>query len=329
MTTAFARRSTRRVAFIATGAVTALALTACAGGGGTGGADATQFGFLVNTENTTITDLLTNLSENACSAENEALPLTVETVPQTQLDQRLQLLAGQNALPAQYAAGNAPALTKELAAGGQVLDFEKTLTDLGVIDQVEPAAVSTIEALYGGFNVLPYQYNIEGIWYNKQILADNGIDGAAGRCRARRRRGHGSTARRVRPVRLAAWSSRAPVRHAASIMHHVGGEGEARIIAEGECGRLGSVGLGRDLIDGVGHPLQEGDDRLGLGFTDLAGCAHHPLVHVAQRHPHRVVGAFRRRDRHTAAVGGVRTAGDVARRLQPVEKSCRRRRGYA
>ncbi|MFL1999984.1 ABC transporter substrate-binding protein [Microbacterium sp. A1-JK] len=176
MTTAFARRSTRRVAFIATGAVTALALTACAGGGGTGGADATQFGFLVNTENTTIPDLLTNLSENACSAENEALPLTVETVPQTQLDQRLQLLAGQNALPAQYAAGNAPALTKELAAGGQVLDFEKTLTDLGVIDQVEPAAVSTIEALYGGFNVLPYQYNIEGIWYNKQILADNGID---------------------------------------------------------------------------------------------------------------------------------------------------------
>ncbi|WP_022880223.1 ABC transporter substrate-binding protein, partial [Microbacterium sp. B19] len=126
-------------------------------------------------ENTTIPDLLKGLSADQCKAENDAQPLEVETVPQTQLDQKLQLLAGQNALPTQYAAGNAPALTKELAKGGQVLDLKKTLTDLGVIDKVQPAAISTIEQLYGGFNVLPYQYNIEGIWYNKKLLSDNGI----------------------------------------------------------------------------------------------------------------------------------------------------------
>ncbi len=172
MSTAFTR-SRRAAAIVATGAAAVLALTACAGGGNAGGGS--SFSFLVNQENTTIPELLTSLSTDQCKAENEAQPLQVETVPQTQLDQKLQLLAGQNALPTQYAAGNAPALTKELAKGGQVLDLNKTLTDLGVIDKIEPAAISTIEQLYGGFNVLPYQYNIEGIWYNKKLLSDNGI----------------------------------------------------------------------------------------------------------------------------------------------------------
>ena len=176
MSTAFTR-SRRAAAIVATGAAAVLALTACAGGGNAGGGS--SFSFLVNQENTTIPELLTSLSTDQCKAENEAQPLQVETVPQTQLDQKLQLLAGQNALPTQYAAGNAPALTKELAEGGQVLDLQATLTDLGVIDKIEPAAISTIEQLYGGFNVLPYQYNIEGIWYNKQLLSDNGIEAPA------------------------------------------------------------------------------------------------------------------------------------------------------
>lgn len=43
-------------------------------------------------------------------------------------------------------------------------------------DQLEPAAVSTIKALYGGkLDVLPYEYNIEGIFYNKKTFTDNGI----------------------------------------------------------------------------------------------------------------------------------------------------------
>ncbi|HEV7950173.1 MAG TPA: extracellular solute-binding protein, partial [Glaciihabitans sp.] len=101
--------------------------------------------------------------------------LTTDSVPQTNLDQRLQLLAGQDALPVTYSAGNAPALTKTLAESGNVVDFEAALTELGMIDNIEPAAISTIEALYGGFNVLPTEYNIEGIWYNTQMFADNGV----------------------------------------------------------------------------------------------------------------------------------------------------------
>lgn len=76
----------------------------------------------------------------------------------------------------QFAAGNAPALTQQLARSGKVADLEKELKELGVYDQLEPGAVSTIKALYGGkLEVLPYEYNVEGIFYNKKLFRENGL----------------------------------------------------------------------------------------------------------------------------------------------------------
>lgn len=159
------------------GAATLL-LAACSSGAGQtgGGAAPSEFTYLTNVENTTTTGVLEQLAQAECASAQEALPLSVETVPQTQLDQRLQLLAGQAALPVQYVAGNAPALTTTLADAGHVLDFEQALTDLDLLDRIEPAAVSTIRSLYGDrLSVLPYEFNIEGIWYNRQLFAANGI----------------------------------------------------------------------------------------------------------------------------------------------------------
>jgi raffinose/stachyose/melibiose transport system substrate-binding protein len=171
------RHSTRRALALVAGVGTAaLVLTGCGGGGGGASATPDEFSVLVNSENTELPSVLTVLSEDQCTTENEALPLTTDSVPQTNLDQRLQLLAGQNGLPVMYSAGNAPDLTKTLAESGNVLDFEEALTDLDAMANVEPAAISTIEALYGGFNALPFEYNIEGIWYNKQLFADNGVE---------------------------------------------------------------------------------------------------------------------------------------------------------
>ena len=157
----------------------ALLLTACGGGAGnsTGQAQGSkEFTYLTNVENTTIKGELDTLSKDQCKSENDKQPLKVDTVPQTSLDQKLQLLAGQNALPVQFAAGNAPALTQDLDKSGNVLDFEKAFKDLGMSDAILPGAASTIKSLYGGkLNVLPYQYNVEGVWYNKKLFADNGI----------------------------------------------------------------------------------------------------------------------------------------------------------
>jgi raffinose/stachyose/melibiose transport system substrate-binding protein len=170
-------RTWKRSAFTLVAGASALALAGCGGGGGGGnnaGTDA--FSLLVNVENTEVPAVLETLAGEQCKAEADTLPLEIETVPQTNLDQQLQLLAGQGALPVLYSAGNAPALTQELADAGHVADFEQLLTDLDVIDNIEPAAISTIESLYGGFRTLPFEYNVEGIWYNKAIFAEHGID---------------------------------------------------------------------------------------------------------------------------------------------------------
>ena len=169
----------RLTAALAAGTSLTVVLAGCGGSGG-GGDTATsspkEFSYLTNVENTTVKTVLTTLSTGACATQNQALPLKVETVPQTGLDQKLQLLAGQNALPVQFAAGNAPALTNQLVKAGQVADLEAKLTEAGAIDQLQPAAISTIKALYGGnLAVLPYEYNIEGIFYNKELFQKHGI----------------------------------------------------------------------------------------------------------------------------------------------------------
>ncbi|MBT2499575.1 extracellular solute-binding protein [Agromyces sp. ISL-38] len=162
----------RTLPFVAAAAI-AVTLAGCGTSSDSGSG---HFGLLINDDNAIVQDALTSLSTGACEAENKALPLDIETVPQSGLDQQLQLLGGQSALPAQFAASGSPAVTKSLDEAGQTLDLEATLTDLGVIDDIEPAALSTIENLYGGFIVLPYQFNIEGVWYNKQIFAENGLE---------------------------------------------------------------------------------------------------------------------------------------------------------
>lgn len=167
-------RSTLRRSLTMVGAatVTITALAACSGGGG-GGTAADEFTFLAINENTTIPTVLTSLSENECSAQNDALPLKINKQAQASLDQQLQLLGGQDALPSAFISANSPDLMKELSAAGKVADFAGT----DVSDQILPVAASSLEGLYGDEEiVLPSELNIEGIWYNEQLLEDNGVE---------------------------------------------------------------------------------------------------------------------------------------------------------
>ncbi|MFJ9173748.1 ABC transporter substrate-binding protein [Streptomyces sp. NPDC102360] len=169
-------RRVRVAGLTASAAAMALFATACGGTGGDSASAPKEFSYLTNTENTTVKTALTTLSKKQCAVADKALPLKVETVPQTGLDQKLQLLAGQGALPVQFAAGNAPALTDQLYGSGKVADIEAELKKLGVLDRIQPAALSTIKALYDGkVEVLPYEYNIEGIFYNKKLFSENGL----------------------------------------------------------------------------------------------------------------------------------------------------------
>lgn len=166
---------------LAIAGVSALVLTGCSGGnGGDGGGDATgadheMLDYVINSENTTTEPILDALANNQCQAENEAQPLEISGIPQAEIDAQMQLLASQGGLPSMFAAGGNPAEGEKLWDAGVILDLDEAMTELGVRDKVSDAAVSTIEKLYGGeFNFLPFQYNIEGFFYNTQIFEENG-----------------------------------------------------------------------------------------------------------------------------------------------------------
>ncbi|WP_426595952.1 ABC transporter substrate-binding protein [Cellulomonas sp. McL0617] len=170
----------------AVGLSAAMALAACSGSGsdsptgsssGGSGKSASKLSFLAINENTTIPTTLTTLSKNECKAEDAAQPLEITKQAQSTLDQQLQLLAGQNALPSIFISANSPTLNTQLAGQGTLQNAGDALKQLGVSDDVLPAASSVIDNLYDGKQlVLPTELNIEGIWYNKKILADNGIE---------------------------------------------------------------------------------------------------------------------------------------------------------
>jgi raffinose/stachyose/melibiose transport system substrate-binding protein len=99
----------------------------------------------------------------------------VDFQDQASLNQKIQLLAGQGALPILY--NTPPAdLLAQLAKNGEVLDLESTFNQLGVTQELVPAAVTLLKKVYNGkLSALPFELNIEGFWYNKQIFAQNGL----------------------------------------------------------------------------------------------------------------------------------------------------------
>jgi len=176
VSTATARRLRKPlVSALALAGVGVLVLAGCSGGGGGGSEDPATLEFLKNAENTTTEPILQALADGVCSDEEEAMPLEINSIPQADLDAQVQLLATQDGLPPMFSAGGNPAEGAKLWEAGYLVDFDEALTELGVRDKVAEGAVSTIEKLYGGaFNFLPYQYNIEGIFYNKAVFEENG-----------------------------------------------------------------------------------------------------------------------------------------------------------
>ncbi len=135
------------------------------------------FSFIGLTSNKTPANTLKALSTGACSSTVANATLTTDSVDQTSQDQKLQLLAGQGALPSAMIAPNAPQLVQQLITNGNLLNVSTVLDKDGLSKEILPAAASTIQKLYGQHDLyaLPNEFNIEGIWYNKKIFADNDI----------------------------------------------------------------------------------------------------------------------------------------------------------
>jgi raffinose/stachyose/melibiose transport system substrate-binding protein len=183
------RSSRRGLIFTGLALATILPLAACAGGdtpaaSGSAdsgseftGTDGESFAVLTANENAALEAQLTALAENQCAEENEALPLEHQKVAQADVVQKVTLLASQDALPAHFIAGTAMVRPDgDLGVSDLVVDYEDLLTKADAWDNILPAAASTVNNVYGQMVSLPYQYNLEGIWYNKAIFEEVGLE---------------------------------------------------------------------------------------------------------------------------------------------------------
>jgi raffinose/stachyose/melibiose transport system substrate-binding protein len=101
--------------------------------------------------------------------------LTVTTIVQTSLDQKLTLLASAGDLPTMFVGPQDPSQQEQMGKAGYSLNIQTALTKLGVFNELKPSAVKIIDTLQGGLYAIPDQLAMEGFWYNKKIFAQDGI----------------------------------------------------------------------------------------------------------------------------------------------------------
>lgn len=181
MTTA-SPRVPRKIVLGLVGGIASLAMLTACGPANTGAAGAGSENFTIlhhqDMESFNGTPKLINLlGQTQCAAEEKAQPISFELIDQTAVDTNLTLLAGQDALPVLFTAPGSKELIGDFAGANQLLDIEKALDEQGVLDQLNPAALDVAKALYGDtVYTIPFEFNIEGFWYNKDIFAANGIE---------------------------------------------------------------------------------------------------------------------------------------------------------
>jgi raffinose/stachyose/melibiose transport system substrate-binding protein len=177
---------TRRAQLISAAVISAAALLLAGCASGTpsststakaAGKDGKSFSVLLTTEDSQTPQMLKILASGACKSENKALPLSIQQTPSANLAEKVQLLASQNALPVMYAADNTTIIPGgTYYKNGEVLDISKALTSAGVGSNMTAIAKSTIlQQFQGTVPSIPFQFNIEGLFYNKKIFKDNGI----------------------------------------------------------------------------------------------------------------------------------------------------------
>ncbi|MFF3493337.1 ABC transporter substrate-binding protein [Streptomyces sp. NPDC002795] len=170
------RCSVRRA--LSAGIVLALTVTGCGAtaGGSVGSQTPSAFTFLSATENPQVADELKSLAAGPCKAQDTALPLKIQTLPQAEVNNRVTLLASQKALPVMFISPTEQAKEGgDMNQAGALVDLSREMERLGVRDDLLPAATDVAEAAYGSVVSLPFQYNIEGFWYNKALFRKAGI----------------------------------------------------------------------------------------------------------------------------------------------------------
>jgi raffinose/stachyose/melibiose transport system substrate-binding protein len=151
------------------------ALLAGCGGSSTSGSGNLAIHFLSVQQATGVWPTTLTAITNEYAKKHAGTTFTLDYVPQNTLNQKVQLLAAQGALPILY--NTPPAdLQAQLVKNGEALDLDATFQQLGISQQLVPSAVTLLKKVYSGsLTALPFELNIEGFWYNKQIFSQNSL----------------------------------------------------------------------------------------------------------------------------------------------------------
>lgn len=166
----------------AVAAVAVLALAAC-GGGASSPANVSPTGEVKPRE---ISWLLSRPADGAVinimkklagdyAKDHPGFSLNLITTPdRPSYIQKLETLAAANKLPELFDTDATP-FAQQLAKQGKMVDAEKLLKSLGVYDSYRPSALDYQRFDDGSLNMIPFQFELEFIWYNKALLQKAGV----------------------------------------------------------------------------------------------------------------------------------------------------------
>ncbi|WP_422758126.1 ABC transporter substrate-binding protein [Paenarthrobacter sp. C1] len=171
-----------RVAAVA--AAAALALTACGGGGST--ADPANVSPTGEIKPREISWLLSRPADGAVinimkkladdyAKDHPGFALNLITTPdRPSYIQKLETLAAANKLPELFDTDATP-FAQQLAKQGKMVDADKLLKSLNLYDDYRPGALDYQRFDDGSLYMIPFQFELEFMWYNKAILEKAGV----------------------------------------------------------------------------------------------------------------------------------------------------------
>lgn len=174
----------RAMGCVVAAALTATMLTGCGNNAeqsdakGETAADGKTVHFLTAwNEDEDITAVVKQLTDDYNATEPETpINLEIEVVAQSDMNQKLSVLAASNDLPDFFATGTQEYIDTYVDQGLlkniDELIKEQEVTSISEEDREALLSLTKQEALY----VIPTNKNIEGIWYNKQMFEELGIE---------------------------------------------------------------------------------------------------------------------------------------------------------
>ncbi len=165
-------------------AAAALALTACGGGGDaadpanvspTGEIKPREISWLLSRPaDGAVINIMKKLADDYAQ-EHPGFELNLITTPdRPSYIQKLETLAAANKLPELFDTDATP-FARQLAQQGKMVDAEKLLKSLEIYDDYRPGALDYQRFDDGSLFMIPFQFELEFIWYNKALLEEAGV----------------------------------------------------------------------------------------------------------------------------------------------------------